>query len=426
MKDTSVMKTSSFIVITDLRITMIMAALKIARSRAMTGRTQMLISSRITNARDYGDFQPSFLKRLKLLVLRFFFGCIIISSSDETIVDPWFDLGIKSSLLSITCDSLADKDSYPKIYSDLVDLTKGAIELASFIKKAARSKISEVYIFNGRLASSYSIQQQLDKESDISLYYYEYGFYSTKGYVVYPFSVHQSYLIGLSLINYSRNSFVSKPISYTLAEKFKYNKTNNFFTKFYRSCPDTNFDVVVFLGSDHEYVFVRPSTETGLVYIGNLELVRQVIANYKPTNSIAVRSHPNQRIDKNYQISNSPIAQLCREHGVMFYDPMSDVSSYELIKNAKVVAVDVSSIGLDAMFLGKTVHVFGNDSLKAIIDSMPPHIKENNILAADYVAQVMVFSAGLFVKKFSLAEFFALALLVRLEQVFLYWYALDK
>jgi hypothetical protein len=424
MRNTSVMKTSSFIVITDLRITMIMAALKIARSAAMTGRTQMLISSRITNARDYGDFQPPFLKRLKLFVLRFFFGCIIIPRSDETIVDPVFNLGIKSSLASITYDSLADEDGYPKIYSDLVDLTKGAIELTNFIKKTARSKISEVYIFNGRLASSYPIKQQLDKESDISLYYYEFA-NNNQGYVVYPFSIHDDYSVGLSLINYSCNSFVSKPISHTRAENFKYNKTNNFLTKFYTSSLDTNFDVVVFLGSDHEYVFVS-SSETGAVSIGNLELVKQVIANYKPTHSIAVRSHPNQRVDKNYQTSNSPIAKLCREHGVMFYDPISDVSSYELIKNAKVVAIDISSIGLDAIFLGKTVHVFGNSSLKAIIDSMPPHIKENNILAADYVAQVMAFSADLFVKKFSLAEFFALALLARLEQVFYYWYALDK
>jgi len=402
---------SSFVVISDFRTTPLIAAISIARKKVLTGNVEIVVSSRTIYTNDYGDFIPTTLKLFKLFILRLFLKCTIVAEDSNTKVNDEFTLGIKSSLLSITCDSQASENTYPVLYSQLVNLSKGSIEVANFIINKRNN--AEIYIFNGRLSSTYSITNLYKKNFDI--YYYEYSS-DPKKYVLYPFAIHDDYLKGLSLINYKNNILISKPILSNMSEMTKSAKLNNLYVSRYKTLSDKIFDVVVFLGSDHEYSHVS-APKTGTIAIGNLQLVKEVIKKYESECSIAVRAHPNQIFDRNFKTTNQIIEEICREKNITFYPPNSSVSSYDLISKSKIVAVDVSSIGFDAVYLGKPVDVFGNSCLKTILDYAPIDIASNATLLANYVAENMSISDFLFLERFEPVFNIINQIMLRVESV---------
>lgn len=403
---------STLVVISDLRTTPLMAAIDIAKKKALTSDVEIIMSSRIIYSEDYGDFIPTPLRLFKLLVLRLLFKCTIVAKNINTKVDDIFTLGIRSSLLSITCDSMASESTYPTLYSKLVDLAKGSIEIADFI--TSKQDDAEIYIFNGRLSSTYPIASLYKK--DFKICYYEYS-NDAKGYFLYPFAIHDDYLRGISIVNYRNNLLISRPVLLSMAKNIQSTKLSNPFVSDYKIFVDKAFDVVVFLGSDHEYAFVT-APQTGTIAIGNIKLVEEVIKKYGSENSIAVRAHPNQAVDKNYETSNQYIEKICCENNIKFYPPSSSVSSYDLINKAKIVCIDVSSIGFDAVYLGKKVHVFGNSCLRVILSHAPDHIFRNKVLLADYVAENMAICNLLFLNKFNLPYSIVNQLMLRIEARF--------
>jgi hypothetical protein len=412
-------KHTAFLVITDLRSIALTAAIDIAKKTAFSREEiKLVVSERLIDSTDYGDILPLWYKRLKLYILEQFFDCIVVPKSSKTFLQEADNLGIKSSLYSITYDSIASKESYPELYDKLVESSKGAIEVFQFIDS---QMVSKVFVYNGRLASSYPIVRRCN-ERNINVNYFDYfplaspntSFYKIS-YYLYPFSIHNQPSIGSALVDYYHICSIPQSSLQIQGEQWKKDKLSNRFVKRYKESTSRKSEVVVFLGSDHEYAFISSSVAGG-VAIGNLRLVEEVIETYANKKSIAVRAHPNQIKDKNYEVTLAPIEKLCDDNNIVIYSPHSGISSYELIKNAEIVAIDCSSIGIDAIFLEKDVHIFGNPALKTIINSAPQSVKQDKKVLADYVSQVLSLQNKFpYVESFNIIESVILFSLARLE-----------
>lgn len=392
-----------YIVITDFRALPWFSAMNMARRLNRRHKISFIVSSRYIHSDDYGTHLPTLYKTLKLKVLGYFFKLIEVEAYSGTTIGELDATGIISSLQSITCDSKACEMTYPLLYKKLYESALGGKEIYNFIS-SSNPIATKVYIFNGRTASSYPIVRGCF-DRGIEVAYYEYASSPYCGYRLYPYPPHSTKRLGLDVIKFRKSCIKSKKEMYLGGVKWKHNKLNNPYVINYKEKTDLKYDVVVFLGSDHEYTCVDEDI-TGFKFIGNLGLVKAVIDKYGPVNSIAVRAHPNQLNDINYKPTLDAIYNLCTDSGVDFFDPYSTISSYDLIKNSSIVAVEFSSIAYDAIFFGKKVYLFGDLDLKEILLQVPDSLLEDSDYIASYLSEVMALYEDLFYIRFNPIEKF--------------------
>ncbi len=390
-----------YVVITDFRALPWLAAMNMARRLKMRHTISFVVSSRYLYSDDYGTRLPALYKTLKLKILSFFFKLIQVNAQSETIISESDVKGIISSLQSITCDSKACEKTYPRLYKKLYESALGGKEVYNFISNQ-NSIVAKVYVFNGRTASSYPIVRGCFDQG-IEVAYYEYASTSYCGYHLYPYPPHSTKRLGFDVIKFKKYCIKSKAEMLKGGIEWKLNKLSNPYVLNYKEKTNLKYDVVVFLGSDHEYTCVDEDI-TGFKFIGNLGLVKAVIDKYSPVHSIAVRAHPNQLNDINYKPTLETINALCKSSGIDFFDPHSTISSYDLIKNCSVVAVEFSSIAYDAIFFGKKVDLFGDLDLKEILLQIPVDYLEDKVYVASYVGEVMALYKDLYYIRFSEIE----------------------
>ena len=160
-----------------------------------------------------------------------------------------------------------------------------------------------------------------------------------------------------------------------------------------------HYDIVVFLGSDHEYTNLQTEI-VKMKAIENIGLVEHVLKKYGSNKKIAVKAHPNQRNDPSSLVSLKPIMDLCKTNGYTYFGPESGVSSYDLIRNSSLVIVEYSSIVLDAIFLGANVEVVGDRDLKVILKQL---VEIDKIAPGDikyHVREIMTLYNELFFHRF--------------------------
>ncbi|MBT8568917.1 hypothetical protein G6705_03015, partial [Polynucleobacter paneuropaeus] len=194
------------------------------------------------------------------------------------------------------------------------------------------------------------------------------------------------------------------------------NKLSNKFTKFYENSEVPNYDVVVFLGSDHEYTCLDEDI-SGLKFKGNYYLVEAAIAKYGGIKSIAVRAHPNQAQDISYQKTLLPIMDLCTKCNVVFFGPSSNISSHELIKKSSIVMVEFSSIANDAILLGKEVDIIGNLDLKVILSEANKKYSMAQGELSGFIGEILSLYDDMYFMKFSLIQIIFVRLGIWIESL---------
>jgi hypothetical protein len=333
----------------------------------------VLISRETLYYFDYGEYLPSWNKRLKIFFLRFFCKVLILNSRNpkaEEEIDP---TGLISSLMSITNDSNANKIKYPELYFNFYKLAIGAYNVQLYLERLEVP--FELFLFNGRGASQFQIALYATR-NNIKISYFEYGNSLIKGYKLFPYIPHSLFNIGLDLIKIYNADNKSRILSLeqkSIANNIISEKLNNVFT-YNLVKTDYAFDVVVFLGSDHEYTGLSEEI-SNFRLLGNLKLCDYAYNKYGSNNTLAVRAHPNQQVDPSAKLTNNIIKNFCKSNGIVFFDYDSRVSSHSLIKNCSIVVTEYSSISFDAIYLEKELDILGDSDLKAILSQMPIEIK---------------------------------------------------
>jgi len=395
----------------DLRALPMMAAVNIARRFSKRSDTFLMVSNRSLASSDYGQHLPAIYKKLKVKIASLFVRIIYITPNYASSLSEAELKGVVSSLQSITCDSKASRESYPELFRLLSEVALGAKDVFDYI---ARSKpVARVFVFNGRTASSHPVVIGCHNLA-IKVSYYEFGYNSYSGYRLYPYPPHSTKLLGEDLCRFRKICLKSVPDIYLKGKRWGADKLKNVYTKQYLETTEAKYDIAIFLGSEHEYSNIEEEI-CGFKFIGNLGLISAVINKYGLGKKIAVRAHPNQATDRNYKITLEPIISLCEKNGFMFYGPESKISSYELIKNSSVVAVEFSSIGHDAVLLGKQVDVIGDLDLKVILSKIDHDRLSDRDYIAAYTREVLALYEDIFFVKFNLYEAFVSRALTVLE-----------
>jgi hypothetical protein len=377
------------------------------------------MSKSIISCNDFGHIFPQWYKIIKIYTIKLFFDLKIIEFSDDKKINSDDVVAIKSSLCSITSDSLADKDNYPNLYNNLRDLVFGAKDIIDFLEN---SNLNSVYIFNGRTASSSPISAYL-WNNKVPTFFYEFGNRFGSSYTIFDFPLHNAYEYGLRLVNFYNSIKIKTKVEESGSEFIK-QKLNNDFTKNYKIEVTKKYDIAIFLGSDHEYSNLN-SQMYGIELLGNFELVKRVYQKYGKSKSYAVRAHPNQMSDPSWRSILVPIIEFCSANSIDFIQPNSPISSYSLIKKSDIIVVELSSICIDAIILGKNVDIWGNNSVKAILDFCPLNIKYDKNLLSKYLSEVLSLSDYLFHYNLPLIWSIFKKIIFRIDWIILKFYKIN-
>jgi len=387
----------NLVVVSDFRALPLTAAIDIYKLlKLKKKKVKFIVAEKYFDSEDYGSHLPYFYKLTKYWWLRMQYDVALIPDKEKTELTRPEEKGVISSLQSITCDSSASKRNYPRLYASLRRASIGAKEITEFVFANDRL-IDKVYIFNGRTAASYPIARGCF-DRGISVGFYEYAA-SFDGYKLFPCAPHSTTRLGKAVSEYRKVCLVSAPELFKRANAWKLMRLSNPYTKHYQKLADKSFDVVVFLGSDHEYTCLDEDI-SGYRYIGNYELVKLVIDKYGSNSKIAVRAHPNQSIDKNHHIILRDVEKLCNDNDVTFYHPNSNISSYDLIINSTVTAVEFSSIAYDAILLGKKVELFNDLDLKYFLQSLTLAQSNDTQYVTQHICELMSLYDDLYFERF--------------------------
>ena len=105
------------VVLSDLRSVPVMAALNIVRSVKDTNEVILTASEQLFYHNEYADYTPKIWKLCLLVILHLFFSLKLVWKNINTQLDEAETLGLTSSFYSITDDSGATENKYPKIFS---------------------------------------------------------------------------------------------------------------------------------------------------------------------------------------------------------------------------------------------------------------------------------------------------------------------
>lgn len=378
------------IVLTDLRAEAIRMALSLA-SNLKEKKPILLASSSIRNNRDYGD-SWDLARPLRYAAIKRMPNYVEVAATSSSSSQNSFEhtVGFVSSLYSETRDSKASPERYPRRSESLNRLCSGAQDLADFI---IRKRPSNVCLFNGRLASSYAIALSC-KQSEIPCTFYEFGPHKST-FIASPYPRFNMRRKDDDILTAFRTLEGKEDIELDRkSEIYRASKLNNIFTRSYRSRFTGWFDVTVFLSSSHEYGALDP-TLSEIEPMSELDFVKSVVRHFGATKSIAVRCHPNQRQDPSWPVTLAPLLEWCSKHKVKVFDPDSTVSSYDLIERCETVAVDISSIGIDALLKGKHVEIFGCAPYKSVHDYLRAKYGKNKIEISHGIAKAMTIAKSL-------------------------------
>jgi hypothetical protein len=393
----------NYIVINDFRSHPVNAAIAIYQSlKRKNIDVKIIVAEKYLNYHDYGSKLPYFYKLVKYLWLRLWYQVVCISDKKSTILTTIEEKGILSSLHSITLDSSASEDKYPSLYNILHGAAIGAKQIFESLQHA--NNIEKIYLFNGRTAGTYPIARGCF-DYKIKIEFYEYAD-RNGGFKLFPCAPHDTAKLGKAVVEYRKVCLLTSQKLFQRANEWRLKRLTNPYTKFYQIKYENSFDVVVFLGSDHEYTCLDEDI-SGYRYIGNYELVKQVLAKYGTSARIAVRAHPNQAADKNHKHILKNIENLCEVNGITFFGPNSNVSSYDLIKNSSVTAVEFSSIAYDAILLGRKVELFNDLDLKYFLQSLSIDQLNDKSYVSNYICELMCLYDELYFERFNMWQGFS-------------------
>lgn len=385
----------NLIILNDLRSVPILTALKLRYSIPCSS---FVAHSSIFENREYADHTNVAWKKFLKYILILFFGLRIIKASTQYLTQEEC-MGLQSSLFSITEDSSATEDKYPNIFGQVKRLAMGAKDVVEFLEKKINTN---VFIFNGRTASSYLITKFCVK-NNFPLFYYEYAGHCN-GFRLFPVAPHASGKLGELICTYYRYGTYNMADLRVASNKLKNDKLNSAFSKSNKQDPTMKYDIVIFLGSDFEYTAVDFEI-CDIKWDGNLNFCKSIIRKYGENSTYAIRCHPNSAIDPNWGRLYEELKESLRVFGchIDVYGPDVAVDSHKLILEAKLVVTDLSTISLDAIFMGKRVDIFGNTDIKHIYSNSWMNEVSGNYIN-DAISEPFSLGHNFLVFRFSLVE----------------------
>lgn len=351
----------NLIILNDLRSVPILAALKLRNNIPCSS---FVAHASIFENREYADHTNIAWKAVLKYILMVFFGLRIIKAHTQYLTSEEV-MGLQSSFISITEDSNATEVKYPNVFGQVKRLALGSKDVVEFIEK---QKNTNVYIFNGRTASSYLITK-FCVANNFPLFYYEYAAHCN-GFRLFPVAPHASGKIGVLLCKYYRYGTFNMADLRAASNQLRKDKLNSVYSKNNKQNPIIKYDIAIFLGSDFEYTAVDFEI-CDIKWEGNAKFCKSVINKYGENYTYAIRCHPNSANDPNWvklyeELKESLRVFSCR---VDVYGPDVAVDSHKLILDADRVVTDLSTIALDAILLGKRVDIFGNTDIKYIYNN---------------------------------------------------------
>lgn len=393
----SLFTNSNVIILNDLRSVPLLAAIKLKRNIAFS--SFVAHASLFTN-REYADYTNIAWKILLKYILVVFFGLRVIKARTQYLTSEE-SMGLQSSLFSITEDSSATEKKYPNVFGQVKRLAMGAKDVAEFLEK---QKNTNVYIFNGRTASSYLITK-FCVVNNFPLFYYEYAAHCN-GFRLFPVAPHASGRLGELIHKYYRYGIYNMADLKVASSQLKKDKLNSVFSKNNKQNPSMKYDIVIFLGSDYEYTSVDFEI-CEIEWDGNVNFCKSVIHKYGETCTYAIRCHPNSASDPNWmklydELKEAVSVFKCH---IDIYGPDVALDSHKLILDADIVVTDLSTISLDAILLGRQVDIFGNTDIKYIYqDSWMKEVSGNYI--HDAISEPFSLAHNFVVFRFSYIEKF--------------------
>lgn len=385
------------IILSDLRAVPLIAALKIARENR---DSILLASKRLFYNREYADYTPLVWKLLLMVFLKIFCNVKIIAKDESTCLDDSETMGLTSSLYSITNDSGATKTTYPGIYNEVKELALGSKEVVNYISSFGASL---VYLFNGRTASSYLVSKHCHNLG-IEVAYYEYAGHCN-GYRLYPVPPHASGDIGRIIMKFRDEAVISIPELRRNAIRFRKAKLDNEYSVNNRGTSKKEYDVSIYLGSDHEYTAVDPAI-CNISWQGNIAFCRNVLAKYGVEKSYAIRCHPNSYHDKNWLVHFEELQEFVSstKADIDLFGPDSKVDSHDLMRKSSRVVTELSSIAVDAVLMGLEVDIFGNTDLRVILQNLDCRSNWTQEEKSIYIAEVFSLWPRFLVVRFNRKE----------------------
>jgi hypothetical protein len=371
-----------FIILSDLRIIPILASFSIFKFDKKN--TTIIVSNDAIMSIDYGFIFPPLYNWFKIYILRAFCPVLVLETSFSENYKIIGKMGLMSSLVSITSDTFASELKYPKLYSKLFRTYLGAHSIVNYLNKF--DDIIDIYVFNGRTAGSEPIVKHF-WGTKVNLKFYEYSLIFGPRFTLYNFPVHNCYRYGKELLQFYENKKNYK-FNFKKVDNYLENKLSNSFTKKYVDISNDEYDVCIFLNSDHELVNLNKEICENIV-ISNFELVVNAVEKYGSSKRYVVRAHPNQVKDPSWKEVLSPIVEFCEINNIKFYSPESNISSYSLINNSSLIVVSYSSIAEDAIFSNKKVDIMGSSDLKAILDNLPMETQINSVLLSNVISEIL-------------------------------------
>ena len=373
----------SAVIISDMRLFSLLTAIQLARD----SEGDCIVSSLFLTNNDYGSFTNKYYKKIKLFFLSLLFRRVIIieasaSSADKVSGKVYHTIGIVSSLISITKDSRATTEKYPLVARQLEQLERGAEDVARFLEK---NDYKKVFLFNGRFASTYSIVARM-KIIGIQLYYFEWGsipfHFILKNYPTHDFETDGRRTIACYENGILLPSFIKYEASKCGYVKYK---LENSFSKAYSKINTKPVDVLICLGSQHEYLSLDMFDN-----IDDLEFVRRVYAKYGRERKYSIRAHPNQIQDRSWRSNSDQIKEFAATIDATYYDPEDSTDTHGLLERAAVCVALHSSISIDAFILGTPVDIFVRNKYSEFIDYIEKKSSSGSRL--EILAQIMTIS----------------------------------
>ena len=373
-----------------------MAALKL---RYNIPCSSIVAHNSIFENREYADYTNVAWKTVLKYILIIFFGLRTIKASTQHLTRDEF-MGLQSSLFSITEDSSATEEKYKNIFGQVKRLALGAKDIVEFIEE--KKNKANIYIFNGRTASSYLITK-FCVVNKFPLFYYEYAGHCN-GFRLFPVAPHASGKLGELTCTYYRYGIYNMADLRVSAKKLREDKLNSSYSKRNKQNPTIKYDVVIFLGSDFEYTAVDYEI-CDIKWEGNLNFCKSVIKKYGKNSTYAIRCHPNSANDPNWGRLFEELKESLRVFGchIDVYGPDINVDSHKLILDANRVVTDLSTISLDAIFLGKRVDIFGNTDIKYIYSNSWMNEVSGNYIK-DAISEPFSLGHNFLVFRFSIVE----------------------
>ena len=399
----------SIIILNDLRATPIIASIKL---KCSFQNNLYIAHESLFNNREYADYTPTLWKLCLKLILQLFFKLVIIKSNNRVLNEDE-KMGYYSSFFSITNDSNASELKYPKIAAEIHRLATGSKDLIDFIKIYLPDN---VFIFNGRTASSYLITKYCVRNK-IKLFYYEFAGH-LNGFRLFPVPPHAAGRLGELNLHYFKFGVFNIIKLLEASKSLKSQKLNSEHRKKSPQFSKTFFDVAIFLGSDFEYTSIDPEI-CEIDWSGNLNFCLKIVEKFGSNKSYAIRCHPNSEIDPNWGSLYEELDLGLKKSGVSYeiIGPNSKLDSYNLIDNCDILVTDLSTIALDFILLGRRVYIFGNTDIKYIYENDWFNKYSGEVLS-DSIMLPFSLTHNFFVFRFSFIERFLAFFLFGVHRTF--------